>query len=277
MSSANSFDYYAELGVEPTASPQVITAAYRRLALARHPDRNPDDPTATASFQRVSPLSAYETLGDPGRKASYDASRTRTRTRAPWEPARPYNYDQPTADYGFGFENFTDSIFEAYIARVLETMARERAAFAAAARRQAEAEAQRRRQEEQRREEQERRELEKQQRREAENRLRAAKKEEAAREAAAKIAAEKSQASKERAQQERRWTLYKAITSLDKRDACLHSQYDGWTKESHPRKLKCEECGGKRSMTTFGCPYCEIKVCPMCREKLARAKRESQE
>ncbi|KAK7914733.1 Cullin-domain-containing protein [Apiospora marii] len=46
------FDHYAELGIPETASAQEIRTAYRQLALVRHPDRNPNDPTATASFQR---------------------------------------------------------------------------------------------------------------------------------------------------------------------------------------------------------------------------------
>lgn len=48
------FDYYAELQLEPGASIDDVRSAYRRLALVRHPDRNPNDATATASFQRVS-------------------------------------------------------------------------------------------------------------------------------------------------------------------------------------------------------------------------------
>ncbi|KAK8095055.1 DnaJ domain protein [Apiospora hydei] len=269
MSSANRFDYYAELRIEPTATSQEITAAYRRLALLCHPDRNPDDPTATASFQRLQ--EAYETLGDFDRKASYDASRLRPGQR----PAAFYEDDD--------HESFVDSIIQRYFAGVQEAMARERAAFEAATRLyEAETEAQRRREEEERRTadrilREGRARLAAEQQRAAERKVRAEKRKEAEREAAARMAEQARQHADERAQQEHRWALHKAVTRPDKKKACLHSQFDGWVKHGHRRKPRCEECGEKRSMTTFGCPYCDIMVCPMCRDKLVKAKRDSKE
>jgi hypothetical protein len=47
-------DYYAILEISNTAAGDVIKQAYRRLALIRHPDKNPTNPHATALFQRVS-------------------------------------------------------------------------------------------------------------------------------------------------------------------------------------------------------------------------------
>jgi curved DNA-binding protein CbpA len=65
------FDLYAALGVRPEASPDEIRVAYRRAARATHPDLNPGDATAVERFKRVQV--AYEILGDPRRRAEYDA------------------------------------------------------------------------------------------------------------------------------------------------------------------------------------------------------------
>lgn len=45
-------DYYAVLEVVQTATPEMITRSYKRLALRDHPDRNKKD-DATEVFQRV--------------------------------------------------------------------------------------------------------------------------------------------------------------------------------------------------------------------------------
>ncbi|MFQ5883196.1 MAG: DnaJ domain-containing protein [Candidatus Methylomirabilales bacterium] len=66
-------DYYRVLGVSPEASPEEIKRAYRRLALASHPDRNPGDRTAEERFKKIS--EAYGVLVDPEKRRQYDTFR----------------------------------------------------------------------------------------------------------------------------------------------------------------------------------------------------------
>lgn len=53
-------DYYNILGVSRGASPSEIRAAYKKLALRYHPDRNPDDPEAEEKFKQIN--AAYQVL-----------------------------------------------------------------------------------------------------------------------------------------------------------------------------------------------------------------------
>ncbi|MBI3026267.1 MAG: J domain-containing protein, partial [Candidatus Tectomicrobia bacterium] len=66
-------DPYAVLGVRRDASPAELRAAYHRLALAHHPDRNPGDPRAEERFKEI--VLAYEVLRDPPRRAAHDAGK----------------------------------------------------------------------------------------------------------------------------------------------------------------------------------------------------------
>jgi molecular chaperone DnaJ len=63
-------DYYETLGVSKNASDAEIKKAYRRAAQKFHPDRNPDDATAEASFKQAK--EAYEVLSDAQKRAAYD-------------------------------------------------------------------------------------------------------------------------------------------------------------------------------------------------------------
>lgn len=63
-------DYYEVLGVERNASDDDIKRAYRKLALANHPDKNPGDADAERRFKEAS--EAYAILSDAEKRANYD-------------------------------------------------------------------------------------------------------------------------------------------------------------------------------------------------------------
>ncbi|MCL1092647.1 MULTISPECIES: molecular chaperone DnaJ [Shewanella] len=63
-------DFYEVLGVGRDASEREVKKAYKRLAMKFHPDRNPGDKEAEASFKEVK--EAYEILTDSDKKAAYD-------------------------------------------------------------------------------------------------------------------------------------------------------------------------------------------------------------
>lgn len=63
-------DFYAELGVDKTASEDEIKKAYRKLAAKLHPDRHPGDKKAETRFKAVN--RAYQVLGDSKQRKLYD-------------------------------------------------------------------------------------------------------------------------------------------------------------------------------------------------------------
>lgn len=71
MPTANK-NYYKILQVDPSAEPEVIKAAYKRLSLKYHPDSNPS-PEAKQRMYEIN--EAFEVLGDPGKRAQYDSTR----------------------------------------------------------------------------------------------------------------------------------------------------------------------------------------------------------
>jgi molecular chaperone DnaJ len=71
-----STDYYAVLGVPPSAGSEEIAIAYRALAKELHPDSNPGDVAAEARFKEVA--AAYRVLSEPEIRREYDVYRRST-------------------------------------------------------------------------------------------------------------------------------------------------------------------------------------------------------
>lgn len=63
-------DYYEILGVSRSATVDEIKAAYRKLALKYHPDRNPGNKEAEEKFKEAA--QAYEVLSDEQKRQRYD-------------------------------------------------------------------------------------------------------------------------------------------------------------------------------------------------------------
>ena len=76
-------NYYEILGVTPDATPEEIRSAYLDLAKRVHPDQGGNQ----ALFRSVN--SAYETLNDPTRRATYDRNNFEDPLRAPADATAP--------------------------------------------------------------------------------------------------------------------------------------------------------------------------------------------
>lgn len=89
-------DYYEVLGVAHSATDKEIAAAYRKLAIQYHPDKNPGDDEAVQKFKEAA--EAFEVLSDSDKRGRYD------------------RYGHAGVDGPSGGAHFTDvnDIFEAF-------------------------------------------------------------------------------------------------------------------------------------------------------------------
>src|SRR5512143_3930486 len=83
-------DHYETLGLDRSATPEEVKAAFRKLAAQHHPDRNPDDPRASIRFKEIN--AAYQVLSDPQRRQMYDRFGHRAE-----EPGSPFASNGPFA------------------------------------------------------------------------------------------------------------------------------------------------------------------------------------
>ena len=65
-------DLYQILQIDPAAEQEVVQAAFKRLALKYHPDKNPS-PDANRRMQELN--DAYDVISDPVQRAAYDRER----------------------------------------------------------------------------------------------------------------------------------------------------------------------------------------------------------
>ncbi|MBE9128066.1 MULTISPECIES: J domain-containing protein [unclassified Coleofasciculus] len=98
MSHAN---YYETLDISIQATPTEIKQAYRRLAKLFHPDRQN---TSIDPEKIIQINAAYEVLGDPQRRRSYDQQ-----LRVPWLQPRRSNRQQRAADAQQQYRRYRES------------------------------------------------------------------------------------------------------------------------------------------------------------------------
>src|SRR5919206_3021035 len=88
--------YYETLEVDRNADDTKLKAAFRKLAMKWHPDRNPGDKSSEIKFKEIN--EAYEILKDADKRAAYDRF-----GHAAFEHGGPGGPGGFRADFGSGF------------------------------------------------------------------------------------------------------------------------------------------------------------------------------
>jgi molecular chaperone DnaJ len=97
-------DYYEVLGVTRTSSEAELKAAFRKLAMQHHPDRNPDDADSIHRFKELN--EAYDVLKDGDKRAAYDRF-----GHAAFEQGSGGGTHGFGADFGTSFADIFEGIF----------------------------------------------------------------------------------------------------------------------------------------------------------------------
>lgn len=109
MTAADQRDYYEVLGVPRDADAKGIKAAFRRLAMRYHPDRN-KAPDAEAHFKEIA--KAYAVLSDPKKRSQYDAHGASAVAGFSHEDLYGgINFEDLFGDLGFDFSGFKGTQF----------------------------------------------------------------------------------------------------------------------------------------------------------------------
>lgn len=100
-------DPYEILGVSRSATPKEVQSAFRKLAKKYHPDLNPGDAKAEASFKEIT--AAHEILGDEDKRARFDRGEIDINGA---EQTPRFHRSRATADEGeagfYGSDGFAD-------------------------------------------------------------------------------------------------------------------------------------------------------------------------
>lgn len=107
-------DHYQTLGVSATATQDEIKAAYRKLAMQHHPDRNAGSSDSEKKFKELN--EAYDILKDADKRDKYDAQRKWSSSGHSDEFAKARTY-----------RTFKDDDMEAAIRDLYDTLLKENA------------------------------------------------------------------------------------------------------------------------------------------------------
>src|SRR6201994_2800344 len=96
--------YYETLEVDRTADDSKLKAAFRKLAMKWHPDKNPGDAASEIRFKEIN--EAYEVLKDGDKRAAYDRF-----GHAAFEQGMGGGGQGFGADFGSAFSDIFEGIF----------------------------------------------------------------------------------------------------------------------------------------------------------------------